>query len=130
MSVNTVTIHGNLGDNPELKTSQSGKTYCHLSIATEDGWGENKKTNWHRCTAFGKPAELISKYVSKGDEIVIQGSIDYSQHDGKYFTSILISGFSFCRNKQNKAEAQQPGIHPHPEPLVPTNQENPDDLPF
>lgn len=130
MSINTVTLHGNLGDNPELKTSQGGKTYCHLSIATEDGWGENKKTNWHRCTAFGKQAEILSKYVSKGDEIVIQGSIDYSQHDGKYFTSILINGFSFCRNKQNKAESQQSEVQAYPEPLVPTNQVNHDDLPF
>lgn len=121
MSINTVTLHGNLGDAPELKTSAGGKQYCNLSIATQDGWGENKKTNWHRCTAFGKPAELIAKYVNKGDEIVIQGSIDYNKHEDKYFTSILINSFSFCRNNQNQPSDV---VQAHPE------QEEDSGLPF
>lgn len=107
MSINTATLHGNLGQDPELKTSQGGKSFCNFSIATSDGWGENKKTNWHRCTAFGKLAEIIAEYVKKGDEIVVSGSIDYNEHEGKKYTSILVNDFSLCRNATSHGGGNQ-----------------------
>lgn len=128
MSINTLTLHGNLGDDPELKTSQGGKMFCNFSIATEDGWGENKKTNWHRCTAFGKTAEIIAKYVKKGHEVVVQGSVDYNKHDDKWYTSILVNSFSFCRNKDSQPEVTpQATEYTAPTPVGSPEQ---DDLPF
>lgn len=134
MSVNTVTLHGNLGQDPELKTSQGGKSFCNFSIATSDGWGDNKKTNWHRCTAFGKPAEIISKYVKKGDEIVVTGSIDYNEHEDKKYTSILVNDFSLCRNNtsqsQSKPKTTASDLDPSQHNDLPFGNDGEEDLAF
>lgn len=97
--MNKVTLVGRLGQDPELKTSNSGNSFAKFSIATNDGFGDNKKTNWHNCTAFGKAAEIISQYIKKGNEIAVSGSIDYNSHEDKTYTSILVSDFTFLGNK-------------------------------
>lgn len=97
--MNNVTLVGNLGDNPELRNSNNGNEFIIFSLATNDGFGENKKTNWHNCIAFGKAAELIHKYTQKGSKLAISGSIDYRKNDDKYYTSIIVNSFTFVDKK-------------------------------
>lgn len=99
--MNKVTLVGRLGQDPEIKESQGGKKYAKFSLATNDGFGENKKTNWHSCTAFGKVAEIIEKYVSKGSELALSGSIDYNKHEDKYYTNILVNDITLIGGKSN-----------------------------
>lgn len=98
--MNTVNLVGRLGGDPELKQSQSGKSFVKFSIATNDGYGDNKKVNWHSCTAFGKGAEIINQYISKGSEIAVSGSIDYHKHEDKHYTNILVNDFTFIGGKK------------------------------
>lgn len=105
--MNNVVLSGRLGQDVELQTSKSGKSFCKFSLATNDGYGDNKKTNWHNCTAFGKSAEIIQKYVSKGDELVIQGMIDYNKHEDKIYTTILVNQFSFVGSKKVQTTSNQ-----------------------
>ena len=116
--MNKVTLVGRLGQDPEHKTANSGMTFVKFSIATNDGFGDNKKTNWHNCTAFGKAADIIHKYVKKGSEIAVSGSIDYNKHDDKYFTSILVNDFTFIGGKSENSD---------PAPFKPSAE---DDSPF
>ena len=102
--MNKVILSGNLGKDVELKTSQGGKSFAHLSLATTDydfGAKENK-TNWHRLTMFGKTAERAEQYLSKGSSIIVEGTIDYQkdrEDDKKIWTTILVDKWEFAGKK-------------------------------
>ena len=103
--VNKVIILGNLGADPELRSSPSGVTSCRLSIATSMNWtdkntGEKKeKTEWHRVVFFGKPAEVIDQYLKKGQQLYIEGRLQTSKYekDGieRFSTDIIGESFNF-----------------------------------
>jgi single-strand DNA-binding protein len=99
--MNNINLIGRVGQTPELKTAKSGTSFINFSIATNDGFGEKKKTNWHNCTAFGKTAEIIDKYVNKGDEIGVSGSIDYNENDGKRYTTVLVNSITLIGGKKS-----------------------------
>lgn len=115
INMNVVTLLGRLGKDPELKTSKADKSFALFSIATNDGYGDNKKTNWHNCICFGKTAELISQYVSKGDLLSVSGSIEYSEKDDKRYTNIVVNQFTFANSKDNNSSS---------------SNDSDDDLPF
>jgi len=108
--MNKVILVGRLGQDPEVKTSKNDKKFAKFSLATNDGFRENKKTNWHSCIAFGKSAEIIEKFVFKGSELALSGSIEYSEHEDKYYTNILVNDFTFIGGKKenNTDQAFEP----------------------
>ena len=98
--MNVIILHGRLGRDPELRQSKTGTDIVTFSVATNDGWGENKRTNWHRCKAFGKRAETIERYLKKGDSVMVRGSVDYrewtdDQGTNKSITEVLVDDFDF-----------------------------------
>ena len=103
--VNKVIILGNLGADPELRSSPSGVTTCRLSIATSMNWtdknsGEKKeKTEWHRIVFFGRSAEVLDQYVKKGQQLYVEGRLQTSKYekDGidRYSTDIIGESFNF-----------------------------------
>ncbi len=102
--VNKVILLGNLGRDPEISYTQAGMAICKFSIATSkkkrDG---SEKTEWHRCTAFDKRAETISRYVSKGQQLYVEGELSYGQYDKdgitRYTTDIIVNNFTFVGGK-------------------------------
>ncbi|MCP3923825.1 MAG: single-stranded DNA-binding protein [Desulfobacterales bacterium] len=102
--VNKVIILGNLGRDPEVTYTQSGMAVCKFSLATskkrKDG---SEVTAWHRCTAFDKRGEAIGRYVNKGQQLYIEGELQYGQYekDGitRYTTDIIVNQFSFVGSK-------------------------------
>lgn len=98
---NKVQLIGNLGKNPEIKTTDSGKKLVKLSVATNEMFtnskGEKvKETQWHNLVAWGKMADVAEKYLSKGSEIAIEGKLitkDYVDKEGnkKYTTEIQVN---------------------------------------
>lgn len=98
--VNKAIILGRLGRDPEMTYTQAGLAVCKFSMATSRKMKEGQEiTQWHRCTAFGKAGELISRYVSKGHMLYVEGEITYSQYekDGitRYSTDIIVREFNF-----------------------------------
>mgnify|MGYP000645700142 CR=1 FL=1 len=71
-SVNKHIILGRLGQDPEVRFTQSGTAVCNLSIAT-DGFGQNAETEWHEVVVWGKAAEQCGQYLSKGREVYVEG---------------------------------------------------------
>lgn len=117
-AVNKVFLLGNIGKTPELKYTATGDAVLNFSIATSESWkdkntGEKKeKTEWHRITAFGKPAELIAQYTDKGSKLFVEGRLvnrDFTTQDGqqKSVTEIRVSDFMFL-DKKNSNAAQAP----------------------
>jgi len=70
--VNKVIILGRIGRDPELSFANSGLAVCKFSMATSKKRKDGQEiTAWHRCVAFGKTAEIIEKYVGKGDPLYV-----------------------------------------------------------
>ena len=94
-----VQLIGHVGQEPEIKNLEAGKKLANISIATNEVYyRENgdkvEKTEWHRVTAWGKVAEIIEKYVTKGKEIAIEGKLTHRSYDDKdgnkrYVTEIV-----------------------------------------
>ena len=74
--INSIHLVGNLGADPELRHTASGKAVCNLRLATNRG----NKTTWHRVVAWEKAAEFCGKFLKKGDQIYVEGWIDYREY--------------------------------------------------
>ena len=80
---NHVSLMGRLGRDPETRHTTNGKMVVNFSLAVDDGYGQDKKTEWFRCVAFGKTGESIGNHVSKGDAIAIHGKGQFNQWETK-----------------------------------------------
>lgn len=97
---NSVQLIGNVGQEPEIKNLEGGKKLANISVATNEVYyRENgdkvEQTQWHRVTAWGKTAEIIERFVTKGKEIAIEGKLIHRSYDDKdgikrYVTEILV----------------------------------------
>lgn len=105
--LNKVTLIGNLGADPEVKTLDSGLVVANLRIATTERRKKGEEwvdhTEWHRVVAFGKTAELAGKYLTKGRQVYIEGSLRTQkyQKDGQdhWSTDIVASELQFLGGK-------------------------------
>lgn len=98
---NSVQLIGHVGQEPEIKNLEAGKKLANISIATNEVYyKENgdkvEKTEWHRVTAWGKNAEIIEKYVTKGKEVAVEGKLTHRSYDDKdgnkrYITEVVIN---------------------------------------
>ena len=104
-SVNKVILLGNLGQDPDIRTMQSGKKVATMSIATSDSWkdkdtGEKKeKTEWHRVVVFNEGLiGVVENYIKKGAKLYLEGALQtrkWTDDAGteKYTTEIVIQGY-------------------------------------
>lgn len=105
-SVNKVILVGNLGRDPEIRSTNSGGKVANLSVATSESWkdkssGERKeKTEWHRVVIFNdRLADVAEKYLRKGAKVYVEGAMQtrkWQDKDGadKYTTEVVISSFN------------------------------------
>ena len=96
---------------PELKQSKAGKPFCNFSIAVNRAF-EKDKADFFQCMAFGKTAEYIDKYASKGSQILIEGSVQIDEYEGKYYTKIMVQQANLIGNRQDQnAQSNQAEVH-------------------
>ncbi|WP_339757577.1 single-stranded DNA-binding protein [uncultured Winogradskyella sp.] len=98
---NKVQLIGNLGKDPEIINLESGKSLAKFAIATNESYknaqGEKvTDTQWHNIVAWGKTAQIVEKYVSKGKEVAIEGKLttrSWEDKDGikRYITEVVCS---------------------------------------
>ncbi len=109
---NKVQLIGNLGNDPEIKTTDSGKKHARFSMATNESYrdanGEKvTETQWHNLVAWGKVAELAEQYLNKGSEIAIEGKLthrDYTDTTGikRYITEVQVNEILLLDKKSDK----------------------------
>ena len=102
--MNKVILVGNLGTDPELRET-SGDSVCNFSLATNEAWTDKQgqkqeRTEWHRIVVWGKQAENCAKYLEKGRQVLIEGSLQtrsWEDKDGatKYTTEIKARDVKF-----------------------------------
>lgn len=107
---NNVQLIGRLGNDPELRTFDSGKKMTSFSLATNETYYNNKgekveDTQWHNIVAWGKKAETIESYLKKGSEIAIQGKLVNRKYEKegvtKYITEINLNEMLMLDKKEN-----------------------------
>ncbi len=100
--INKVIIVGNLGNDPDVKYTQSGSTITTISVATTEAWKDKQtgqqqeRTEWHRVKFFGRLAEIAGEYLKKGRQVYVEGSLRTDKYTGKdgverYTTDIIAS---------------------------------------
>ena len=102
---NKVQLIGHVGQDPEIKNLEGEKKLAAFSIATNESYTNDKgekveQTEWHKVIAWGKIAEIIEKYVTKGNEIAIEGKLTHRSYDDKngekkYITEVVANELLF-----------------------------------
>nr|QBM02726.1 single-stranded DNA-binding protein [uncultured archaeon] len=156
-SVNKVILVGRVGANPELKNFEGGSKVVNFAIATSENFKDKagvkqQKTEWHNIVAWAEKAELISKYVSKGSLVYIEGKLQTRSWDDKdgvkrYTTEVNAFTIEFLDSKKSedgetstKTEAPTKTVTPvnvktagkttATAATVTTGSDSDDDLPF
>jgi len=98
---NKVQLIGNLGNDPEIINLESGKTLAKFTLATNESYKNAKgervtDTQWHNIVAWGKTAEIIEKYATKGKEVAVDGKLTSRSYESKtgekrYITEVVCS---------------------------------------
>lgn len=109
---NKVQLIGNLGNNPDVRNTESGRKMARISIATNENYrnakGETvKETQWHNAIAWGKNAELVEKYLIKGSQVAIEGKLvnrNYVDKDGikRYITEVQVNDILFLGGRNSE----------------------------
>ena len=111
--LNSISIHGRLVRDPELRTTQSGVSVCSFCVAVDRSYarkGEEKQTDFFDVNAWRGLGEMVNKYFTKGREIIVHGSMHsrkWQDKDGNNRTAweILASDVDFCGSKGEQSAA-------------------------
>jgi single-strand DNA-binding protein len=113
-SFNRVVLVGNLGRDPEVKNTPSGRTVATFSIATHENWTDEKKqkqsrTDWHLVEVWGTSAKLVGQYLSKGRLVLVDGSLrtDKFEKDGQthWRTKVVARNVQFLDRPEKSDES-------------------------
>ncbi len=141
MSVNIAIVSGNLGRDPEVRFTQSGRAVANFSIATNESWvgqdgNRQERTEWHNIVVWGKQAESCGQYLAKGRQVLVHGRIQtrkWTDQNGqdRYTTEIVAQRVQFLgggggTRASQDAQDQGFGDAPSSFPSPPID----DDIPF
>jgi single-strand DNA-binding protein len=119
MSINKVILIGNLGKDPDVKTLQSGISVANFPIATSETWkdketgGKKEHTEWHNVVAWDRLAENCGKYLAKGSQVYVEGSLQTRKWEDKegnsrYTTEVKAMKVEFLGAKGERQEVEAP----------------------
>jgi len=112
---NKVMLVGNLGQDPEMKTLDSGKKVVHFTLATKEDYKNTegqkvKETTWHNIVAWNGLAEVASRFLKKGNEVFVEGRIVYRTYEDKKgstknVTDIVLNDLLLLRSTKGNGTA-------------------------
>ena len=138
--VNKVILVGNLGADPQSRQLNDGKTVTNLSVATSETWKDKNgqkqtRSEWHRISIFGKPAEIAATLLKLGSKVYIEGKLQtrsWEDQNGQkqYSTEVVVSEYAGSFQILDKlANSSQPEEQTTAPEIVDSTEEL-DDLPF
>ena len=114
-NLNKVTLIGRLGQDPEIRYTQSGSAVANATIATNDFWtdkqGEKQeRTEWHSLVLWGKLADLAQSYLKKGSQVYVEGRLqtrDWEDQQGQkhYKTEVVVTTMQFLDSKISDSDS-------------------------
>lgn len=121
MHVNKVILIGNLGNDPQQRTTTSGKAVTSFRLATNEKWTDQsgqtqEKVNWHNIVVWGKRGETCARYLGKGRRVYVEGKLENRSYEDKegvtrYITDIVASEVVFLDYPADKPEVK-PEVKP------------------
>ena len=136
-SVNKVILVGNLGRDAEVKVTPSGQSVASFSIATTETWtkdGEKKeKTEWHRIVLWGRQADTLQPYLTKGKQIYVEGRLETRQweKDGqKHYTTEIKADRIVLLGGGRGGDRMERGESSYADPMASAAPITDDDIPF
>lgn len=123
-SLNKASLIGNVGQDPEIRTTNNGGRVATFSLATSRSWNgpggdKQEKTEWHRCVVWnaqrgGGLADVVEKYVRKGEKLFVEGRIEYRQYQDKegqtrYITEINVRELMLLGSRGGSAADSEGG---------------------
>jgi len=112
-SLNRVQLIGNMGRDPEMRYTTSGKPVCNFSVATSHTWKDadgtpQEKTEWHNIVAWGKLGEICNQYLAKGRQVFLEGRLQTRKWQGtdgsdRYTTEVVIDNMILLGQREGGA---------------------------
>jgi single-strand DNA-binding protein len=140
MSLNKALLIGNLGKDPELRFTPSGRAVARFPVATSEQWTDangqrQDRTEWHNVVVWGKQAETCGQYLSKGRQVFIEGSIRSRQYDDKegqkrYITEVVAMRVQFLGGGRGEGAGRGAPSGGGAEEMAPAPAPEDDDIPF
>lgn len=92
--MNCYVFSGNLGKDCEQRVTQGGTEICQFSVAVTSGYGDRKKTNWVKCSLFGRRGQSLAPYLNKGQQVVVSGELslnEWQKDSGETVTTLEVN---------------------------------------
>ena len=140
MSLNKVMLIGNLGKDPEVRFTGTGRAVARFPLATSEVWNDaegqrQERTEWHNVVVWGKQAETCGQYLAKGRQVFVEGSIRTRQYDDKegnrrYMTEVIAQRVQFLGGGGGRAAESRGAPMADEGPGGPPASAEDDDIPF
>ncbi len=138
--VNKVILIGNLGRDPEVRSTPSGQSVANFTLATSRKWTDRdgqrqEKTEWHRIVCWGRQAEIAGQYLTKGKQIYVEGRLETRSWDDKnsgekrYTTEIICDNFQML-GRRDDSPSSMGSYQPGPSAPSAAADSPDDDIPF
>ena len=138
-SINKVLLLGNLGRDPELRSTPKGNNVLNFPMATSRRWKDREtkevhdETDWHRIVVWGRQAEVLSEYLKKGSQVHVEGRLQtrsWSDNDGaKRFTTEIVAARIQMLGRPEDRQAPESVDEPEA-PSEAVEPDGEDDIPF
>ena len=139
--VNKVILVGNLGRDPELRTTPSGQPVANFSVATTRKWKDREgnrqeQTEWHNIVVWGRQAEIAGQYLTKGRQIYVEGRMqtdswdDQTHGEKRYRTEVICDNFQMLGSRDASTTAAATALGPEPSQAPAPAAPDDDDIPF
>lgn len=116
---NHVTLIGNLGADPEIRKTGSDTQVMRCRVATSESFKKDgewvSKTQWHQVTMFGAGGTYFGNNARKGQQVLIEGRIEYREHEGKWYTDIIAFKARILERKEREDAPARPQEAPPPD---------------
>lgn len=142
-SVNKAILIGNLGADPDVRSTAEGQAVCNFNIATNERWKDKsgqlqERTEWHRIVVWGRQAELCRDYLSKGRTVYIEGRLQTRKWEDKqgqtrYTTEIVAQNVRFLGSPANREKTTDTAVdvqNQRSSPQSPPPFDSEEDIPF
>ena len=101
-----VTIAGRIGRTAELRRTQGGDAVTSFSVAVDDRSGKDKTTVWFDCSIWGKRAESLSQYLTKGTAVCVSGDLGTREHNGKTYLTVRVNDVTMLGGGERQSGGQ------------------------
>ena len=138
--MNKAILLGNVGKDPEIRTTGNGTKVASFSLATTEKWKDkdgnsSEATEWHNITAWNNVAKIVESYVKKGDKLLIEGRItnrSYDDKDGnkKYITEVVCNNLELLGGRDKPVEVKEDNFAKQQTGDYKPAEQSGDDLPF